>query len=129
MGGFSCSGFVGLFEDAKILEEFKIANSEYLAVDGGGYLTYLAPTKVNLQLAEERWPDVNFLKRVTLNTGFCWKKSNIFVMDAIDIAGKTEMELALIVSRFIEPTSDHEFSNDIPNLLRWFARNSMRPVL
>jgi len=30
-------------------------------------------------------------------------------MDAIDIAGKTEMELALIVSRFIEPTSDHEF--------------------
>lgn len=30
-------------------------------------------------------------------------------MDAIDIEGKTEMELALIVSRFIEPTSDHEF--------------------
>ena len=30
-------------------------------------------------------------------------------MDAIDIAGKTEMELALMVSRFIEPTSDHEF--------------------
>ncbi len=49
-------------EDTKVLEEFKIANSEYLAVDGGGYLTYLAPTKVNLQLAEERWPDVNFLE-------------------------------------------------------------------
>ena len=32
-------------------------------------------------------------------------------MDAIEIAGKTEMELALIVSRFIEPTSDHEFFN------------------
>ena len=28
-------------------------------------------------------------------------------MDIIDVAGKTEMELALIVSRFIEPTSDH----------------------
>ena len=49
-------------EDSKILEEFKNANSQYLAVDGGGYLTYLAPSKVNLQLAEERWPDVKFLE-------------------------------------------------------------------
>ena len=47
---------------SKILEEFKNANSEYLAVDGGGYLTYLAPSKVNLQLAEERWPNVKFLE-------------------------------------------------------------------
>ena len=29
-------------------------------------------------------------------------------MDIIAVAGKTDMELALIVSRFIEPTSDHE---------------------
>ena len=31
-----------------------------LAVDGGGHLTYLAPTRVNLSLMEERWPEVKF---------------------------------------------------------------------
>ena len=31
-----------------------------LAIDGGGYLTYLAPTRANLSLAEERWPDIRF---------------------------------------------------------------------
>ena len=31
-----------------------------LAIDGGGYLTYLAPTRVNLELTIERWPDVRF---------------------------------------------------------------------
>ena len=30
------------------------------AVDGGGHLTYLAPTQANLSLMEERWPDVKF---------------------------------------------------------------------
>lgn len=33
---------------------------ENLALDGGGHLTYLAPTRVNLALMEERWPDVKF---------------------------------------------------------------------
>jgi len=47
-------------EDAKMLEEFKRKNFEYLAEDGGGFLVYLAPTRVNLQLAEERWPEVKF---------------------------------------------------------------------
>ena len=49
-------------EDPKLLEEFKNSNSEYLALDGGGHLTYLAPTRVNLQLAQERWPDISFLE-------------------------------------------------------------------
>ena len=31
-----------------------------LAEDGAGHLTYLAPTRVNLQLAQERHPDVRF---------------------------------------------------------------------
>jgi len=31
-----------------------------LAIDGGGHLTYLAPTRVNLSLSEERYPDVVF---------------------------------------------------------------------
>lgn len=47
-------------EDAKKLEEFKRKNTDNLAIDGGGHLTYLAPTRVNLTLAEERWPNVTF---------------------------------------------------------------------
>mgnify|MGYP003609799858 CR=1 FL=1 len=46
--------------DKKKLEEFKIKAVENLAIDGGGHLTYLAPTRVNLALMEERWPDVKF---------------------------------------------------------------------
>ena len=41
-------------------QEFKDKAQEGLAVDGGGHLTYLAPTRVNLSLMEERWPDVTF---------------------------------------------------------------------
>lgn len=47
-------------DDAKMLEEFKKKAYENLAVDGGGYLTYLAPTRVNLELTIERWPDIRF---------------------------------------------------------------------
>ena len=31
-----------------------------LAIDAAGELVYLAPTRVNLQLAQERAPDVRF---------------------------------------------------------------------
>lgn len=47
-------------DDKKKLEEFKVKAVENLAIDGGGHLTYLAPTRVNLALMEERWPDVKF---------------------------------------------------------------------
>ena len=47
-------------EDSKMFEEFKRKAHDNLAIDGGGYLTYLAPTRANLSLAEERWPDVRF---------------------------------------------------------------------
>ena len=47
-------------EDPKMLEDFKRKNFEYLALDGGDFLVYLAPSRVNLQLAEERWPEVQF---------------------------------------------------------------------
>ncbi|WP_386083786.1 peptide chain release factor 3 [Vreelandella sp. F11] len=47
-------------EDAKKLEEFKRKASANLAIDGGGYLTYIAPTRVNLQMTQERWPDIRF---------------------------------------------------------------------
>lgn len=42
------------------LEEFRKKAHENLALDGGGYLTYLAPTRVNLALMEERWPELTF---------------------------------------------------------------------
>ena len=48
--------------DAMQLEEFKKKCMPYLGVDGGGHLTYLAPTRVNISLAEERWPKINFLQ-------------------------------------------------------------------
>ena len=31
-----------------------------LSIDGSDYLVYLAPTRVNLQLMEERWPEIEF---------------------------------------------------------------------
>jgi peptide chain release factor 3 len=47
-------------DDAKKLEEFKVKAHDNLAVDGSGLLTYLAPTRVNLNLTQERWPEVRF---------------------------------------------------------------------
>jgi peptide chain release factor 3 len=42
------------------LEEFRRKAEGNIALDGGGHLTYLAPTRVNLGLTEERWPDIQF---------------------------------------------------------------------
>ena len=47
-------------DDVKMLEDFKHKAAANLSVDGGGHLTYLAPTRVNLSLTEERWPDITF---------------------------------------------------------------------
>jgi peptide chain release factor 3 len=46
--------------DPKKLEEFKRKLHDNLAEDGSGYLVYLATSRVNLSLTEERWPDVRF---------------------------------------------------------------------
>ncbi|WP_027079214.1 peptide chain release factor 3 [Luteimonas mephitis] len=48
-------------DDAKKLEEFREKNALNLAIDGAGELVYLAPTRVNLQLAQERAPGVEFM--------------------------------------------------------------------
>ena len=40
------------------LEEFRSRAHDNLAVDHAGALVYLAPTRVNLQLTLERWPDI-----------------------------------------------------------------------
>jgi len=46
--------------DIKQLEEFKRKAEGNLALDGGGHLTYLAPSRVNLTVMQERWPDIEF---------------------------------------------------------------------
>jgi len=46
--------------DAKKLAEFREKAAANLALDAAGELVYLAPSRVNLQLTEERWPDVTF---------------------------------------------------------------------
>jgi peptide chain release factor 3 len=47
--------------DDKALRRFREKAHENLAEDGDGQLVYLAPTRVNLNLTIERWPDVQFL--------------------------------------------------------------------
>ncbi len=47
--------------DPRKLAEFKAKATDHLALDGGGHLAYLAPTRVNLALTEERYPEVRFL--------------------------------------------------------------------
>jgi peptide chain release factor 3 len=47
-------------EDPKMLEDFKQKCADHLALDGAENLTYLAPSRVNLQLTMERWPRVRF---------------------------------------------------------------------
>ncbi|WP_455217898.1 peptide chain release factor 3, partial [Kaarinaea lacus] len=47
-------------DDEKKLEEFKRKANDNLALDGDGNLTYIAPTRVNLDLTMERWPELEF---------------------------------------------------------------------
>jgi peptide chain release factor 3 len=47
-------------DDPEQLALFKKKAFANLAEDGGGYLVYLASSRVNLQLAQERWPEINF---------------------------------------------------------------------
>jgi peptide chain release factor 3 len=49
-------------DDAKKLEEFRDKAFDNLAVDHGSSLVYVAPTQVNLQLTQERWPSIRFRK-------------------------------------------------------------------
>ncbi|GLS83830.1 peptide chain release factor 3 [Paraferrimonas haliotis] len=49
-------------DDPKKLQEFERKANANLALDGGDNLSYIAPTMVNLNLAIERYPDVEFFK-------------------------------------------------------------------
>ena len=46
--------------DDKKFTEFRTRLNDNLALDSGGDLVYIAPTRVNLQLTQERWPEVRF---------------------------------------------------------------------
>ncbi len=48
-------------DDEKMLRDFREKLAANLSVDHAGELVYLASTRVNLSMAEERWPDVKFL--------------------------------------------------------------------
>ncbi|MDR9433145.1 MAG: peptide chain release factor 3 [Spiribacter sp.] len=47
-------------DDPKMLSRFQDRQQEHLATDVSGALAYIAPTRVNLQLTEERWPEIVF---------------------------------------------------------------------
>jgi peptide chain release factor 3 len=48
-------------DNGQKLEEFRKKAQDNLAMDAGDNLTYIAPTRVNLELTMERWPDIEFL--------------------------------------------------------------------
>ena len=49
-----------VYGDDRKVDEFRRKAQANLALDGGDNLTYIAPTMVNLSLALERYPDINF---------------------------------------------------------------------
>lgn len=55
----SCARWV-YADDDKILSEFRIKAHDNLALDGSDLLIYLAPTKVNLAIMQERYPGIHF---------------------------------------------------------------------
>ncbi|MDI9818604.1 MULTISPECIES: peptide chain release factor 3 [unclassified Legionella] len=55
----SCARWV-YAEDDKAMTEFRNKAYDYLALDGSDSLMYLAPTKVNLTMAQERYPGIQF---------------------------------------------------------------------
>jgi len=48
-------------DDDTVLKRFRHKAHDNLALDGDDQLVYLAPTRVNLNLTEERWPEIRFL--------------------------------------------------------------------
>jgi len=48
-------------DDEKMLNDFRKKAAENLSVDAADELTYLAPSRVNLDLMMERWPEIRFL--------------------------------------------------------------------
>lgn len=47
-------------DNPKKLDEFRLKLADNLALDNMGDLAYIAPTRINLELTRERWPDIQF---------------------------------------------------------------------
>ena len=47
-------------EDEKMLTDFRRKAHDNLALDHSDSLVYIAPSKVNLSLTQERWPEIEF---------------------------------------------------------------------
>lgn len=47
-------------DNEAVLAKFKKKAHDQLSLDGGGHLTYLAPSRVNLQLMQDRYPEITF---------------------------------------------------------------------
>ncbi|GAB4192994.1 MAG: peptide chain release factor 3 [Wenzhouxiangellaceae bacterium] len=56
-------------DDERDLDEFRRKAEGQLAEDGAGELVYLAPSRVNLQLTEERWPKLRFAATREVGSG------------------------------------------------------------
>lgn len=55
----SCARWV-YSSDPKAMQDFQLKAHDYLALDGSDSLMYLAPTHVNLSMAQERYPNIAF---------------------------------------------------------------------
>jgi peptide chain release factor 3 len=49
-------------DDEKMKQEFLRKAHDNLALDHSDSLVYIAPSKVNLNLTQERWPEIKFLE-------------------------------------------------------------------
>ncbi len=47
-------------DDDKMLDDFKFEQRRYLALDHANQLTYLAPSRVSLEITMEHWPKIRF---------------------------------------------------------------------
>ena len=47
-------------QDNKLLAQFKEEQERHLAIDSAGNLTYLAPSRVNLEITMEKWKNIAF---------------------------------------------------------------------
>lgn len=59
-------------EDAQVFKEFKHKSEPNLALDHAGELVYIAPTRVNLSMTQERFPKVHF--HATKEHGASWNE-------------------------------------------------------
>ncbi|AWN15181.1 peptide chain release factor 3 [Salinisphaera sp. LB1] len=58
-----------IYGEPREIERFRNRMETGVAEDHSGALVYLAPSRVKLQLTEERWPDITFANVRELNTG------------------------------------------------------------